>query len=296
MTITPLQAIQETVSTSAAPVGGEITGKLAKTLKVLCWIHRIWRGTRTARAATSVPKFMTYLGGVGLNLAYGDRRGVKIAAQTVLIATRVVESIEHLVTLNLYFSEIKREVCGETILPMKAEWKKPGAVVFMSPSIQENAKTGLMTLKHRISRVAYLVAMIVYHIFDLSMCIYDASKGFDIDNEHVSDNINEIFTNGYTMWNKLTTDLPLLAEKLEEHSKVIDVLLHKMSNSPFKTSHLLKVCMAGANALNHIDAASEALGRVASNGLEAIAKVIPSIDPDPRYVDLSKISIPQTFP
>lgn len=301
MTLEPIDAIHQTTAT-VSPEQTRIPEFFTKSIKALCWIHAIWRGSRTARAARDIPSFVSYLGGVALNLGYGDRRGVKIAAQAVVIALRVVECVENYAALQIYFKALVAELKGHAIVPLKPSWKqslKPG---FIPPSSFQALKDAAGLKWYRTKRVAYLCAMIAYHIFDLSMCVFDATQALSIDNDYVNDNINEIFLNGYDLWNKLTSDLPFLAQKLNENSMVIDALIQNISRTPVKTSQLLKVCTAAAAVREKTCNAAGIVKNVVVYGAEkavngarkAVSAIADKdyIDPEIRYIDDEKISPP----
>lgn len=301
MTLRPIDAIHET-TLSVAPGGGSIPPSMSKALKAFHIIHKIWRGSKTLTAVSTPTGFLAYVGGVGLNMAYGDRRGVKIAAQTVMIALRVVQCIEHFVALKVYVSELKSELAGHTILPMKPTWNRSGSFVFMSPSTHEYACRKLELLRYRIWRIAELLGIIFYRLFDLSMVMYDASQAFNIDNEHVSDNVNEIFSNGYQIWEKLTSDLPYLAQKIEENSKVIDVLMKKVTHTPLDTSTLLIFCRTMASVRDGAEQVVEVVGGAIADGTEKIASVVGKgianatntvyKDPKIRFIEDHRVSKP----
>jgi hypothetical protein len=286
MTIKPLDAIHETTS-SLSPISHQLPAFFSKSVKVICAVHAFWRGTRTARAARDAPSFGLYLAGLGLNLAFGDRKGVKVAAQAVLIALRIVECVEHYIALQILYEELVQELTGHAIVPMQTTWKGPKGWIFLSPSIHHAIQWECAVKSHRAKRIATIIARIAYRLFDLSMCILDASKAFSLDNEHVSDNVNELFLNSYDLWQKLTTDMPFLQEKLQEHSHTIDTLISKTSRSPLKTVHLLKVCTFAGDLRQAADNTIEA---IASAGQKVLG--VEHLPPAQRCIDDSRISTP----
>ncbi len=245
---------------------------------------------------------MAYLGGATLNFAAGDNRGIKIAAQTVLVALRVVECVENYAKLQIHYNALVEEIKGYAIAPLKPSWKQWGKPIILTPAAFQTLQDASALKCYRFKRIVYLCCMVAFHIFDLSMCVYDASQAMNLDNDFINDNINEIFLNGIDLWNKLTSDLPYLALKLHENTLVIDSLLQNISRSPIKTSHLIKVCRGVAAIREKVhNAASAVKGaciysaeKVAEGARKATAAIVDKdyIDPKIRYIDDSKISPP----
>lgn len=301
MTIEPYDAVRD-LTPKLTPVAVELPGVFSKAISAINTIHRVWRYFKKAKVMTHPVSFSMYIMGCSISALAGDSRNLKIAAQAVLIALRIVNCVEHYLSLQIYYNDLCNELSGRAIVPLEANWKKPGKYQVLSPSSRNNLDTQLITLWHRTKRVACLIAQIVSHLFEMSLCMLDASGAFTIDNEHCSDNVNLIIFNGVEIWNKLTTDIGFLAEQLEEYQEVIDPLLESISHSPLRTSHFLAVCRIGRSIKESIADGAEwvqsKMQHASETAGESAKRVFATItdseykDPALRFIDSKQINPP----
>lgn len=150
--------------------------------------HGIWRWYRRLNVYAN-PGNLTYLlAGHTLNFVIGDIIILRIAAQVLLISTRILECVEQQSRLYKAGSLWKDAVLGRYEAPVKLYWKD-------SP-FKSRCKIRAQDVINRTQRIAACTFSVLAEAFVLSMRILDAIDAFYLSPYTRAEAFNESFING----------------------------------------------------------------------------------------------------
>lgn len=191
-------------------------------------VHVVWKGIEKLTIYGNIENFHKLLAGHSLQWVAGDNIFVKIAAASVLIATRIMDCVkEELLVLK----EVRRlyDACFDTTyLTPNPRWSKPTDYTFLSPSCSYTLRSFLRSFIHQLLRLIGLIIRIVKHLIVLSLKMMSAAESFSLDPEVIKEGTREIFVNLEKCQKLLMENKELLLDFLKEYQTIVEKILDFM--------------------------------------------------------------------
>lgn len=190
--------------------------------------HRLWRFYTKAEIYSNPNNFTSLLAGHAIRIIFEDSLLVRIAAQTVLLATRILACIEEQSKVKDSFVEWTYALCGRYIHVKTRRFKRGLGLLSQLKSWQEEH---LQPLIIRIQRIVLATMNLLSHLFQLSMKIMDAIEAFSLSPSTRNEGINEIFLSSSQWLTKLAENQDLLKEGLQDNAEIIQEILLGLGSS-----------------------------------------------------------------
>ena len=188
-------------------------------------VHGIWRWYRRAELYTNPNNFSQLIAGHALNIVLGDTLIVKVAAQCLLISTRVLECVQQQSALvnssRCWWSAVK----GDYSPKRQKSWKTLEPHPFLSPSTQLWFRSIGQSITDRIERIARCTLSLFVEAFTLSMKIMDAVDVLSLSPYTKNEGLNEGLINAIKWLDTLTENREALLEGLLENKEIIEKVL-----------------------------------------------------------------------
>jgi hypothetical protein len=192
-------------------------------------IHGIWRWYRRIELYRHPDNFTQLLAGHITHLVLSDLLILRIAAQCLLITTRILECAEQQTRLYQCGQQWMSVFKGHYPLPLRTSWNQPHDTVWLSPSSSHWLKHSSCTLWENAKRITSCTAMIFIHLFTLSMRIMDAIDAFSLSPHTRYEGINEGFVNAMKCLNRLSENKEELLDGMTNNRLLIERLLNGSS-------------------------------------------------------------------
>lgn len=216
--MTPIITCVQTLTYDFTPSPLRLSPVFWNAFAVLNKIHSVWRWYRRAELYANPNNLAQLLAGHAVNFIVGDLLLVRIAAQCLLISTRVLECVRQQTVLHqsgqLWIAAVK----GYYPKPVPHSWKS-----------HSQWKRAAESLWNRIERIAYCTFIMMRHAFELSMRVMDAIDAFCLSPYTRNEGINEGFVNAMKWLNAIVENKEELLEGLADNREVIERILQ---NSP----------------------------------------------------------------
>lgn len=232
-------------------------------------VHRVWRWYRRAELYSNPDNFLSLAAGHGLNwLGGGNSSVINIAAQVLLVASRIITCVEAQIEVVREARALWVDAVNPYYLPPRVEWKDEAVNSrWISPSDRIEWKKMWGALMERIKRVAYRLFSLGKKLFLLSMKTLDAAEAFSYNNNS-SERINELFVNSRKCLSLLADNQELLLHGLQKNKGVIASLLGN-THSVFTADQFIDVV---ANSFKAVKAVNE--------GVETVSQAVGDIGRD----------------
>lgn len=256
--------VVETTAQQTVSQGNQLGGFFGACYQTIHKVHRIWRWYRFTEVYTNPDNLLSLVAGHGLNwLGGGDSMIVNIAAQVLLIATRITECVEEQVKVVRETRLLWDEITDPYLLCPKVKWKHTvGKSGWLSPSTEIWLKETFVWLVDRIKRIAKRILVIGKRLFFLSMKTLDAAEAFSYSNNR-NERVNQLFVNSRKCLKVLVENKDLLLHGIKKHKSVIKQILGN-ANSMFTVDQLINVIKktvgVAESVHNGIESASQAVG------------------------------------
>jgi hypothetical protein len=197
--------------------------------------HTMWRWYRRAEVYSNPNNFSQLLAGHVVNFAIGDMMLVRVAAQCLLVATRLLDCAQQQAALCAHGRRWLLSLKGHYPKPMRVQWNKGNIHPCCSPSHVHWWKTTALTIRERIERIAWKTLVLFKEAFRLSMCIMDAIDSLSLTPESRYEGVTEGFVN-ITKWlDAIVDNKDELLQGLYENKAVIK---HLLKTSPITYEQL----------------------------------------------------------
>lgn len=258
------QLVQST-TTQISPASGKIPTPLWAIFEVFQKCHRLWRWYRRAELYSNPDNFLKLAAGHTVQFAVGEQLLLRIAAQTILIATRILQCVEEHQGLLNQWERVQYTFEGTYRAPFPNEHYLDGMPFLSSSTIYWWETEGRSQLD-RIRRLAEESLQLCWQAFRLSMTIMDAIEAFSLSPESQREGVNELFINGTKWIDQLVKNKEVLLNSLEENQELIQKVLHGIG-SPMTSKFLIdkvKVTIEKTEDLhNVVNGTSHVAGQVA---------------------------------
>lgn len=199
-------------------------------------VHGLWRWYRRIELYRNPNNLSQLIAGHAVNFLIGDSLLVRVAAQCVLISTRILECVEQQASLCREGKRWVESVKGHYPLPVIDEWEHKNTSCWCSPSSMAWWKSASSTLFNRIKRVFWCTLNLVWKTFKLSMKVMDAVDVFTLSPETRNEGVNEFFVNSMKCLDTLVEKKEKLLQSLIDNRTIITRIL---KGSPITYDQLL---------------------------------------------------------
>lgn len=188
-------------------------------------IHGVWRWYRRVDVYRNPDNLVQLLAGHAVNYVFGDSVIVRIAAQCLLVATRLLECVQQQAELYQSCCRWMEAVKGQYPKIVKVKWLRECS--YGSPSTIHWWRLTAHSLVERVKRIIFCTLSVFKHAFKLSMCIMDVMEAFYWSPSVKQDAVGESFVN-ITKW--LTVAVEQKEELLQgiaDNKAIIQKLLER---------------------------------------------------------------------
>lgn len=222
--LSPLVDFAQTTSYEMTPVGNRLPPFLWTVFTAFNKIHGVWRWYRRAEIYSNPDNLAQLLSGHAVNLILGDVLLLRVAAQCLLISTRVLECVQQQASLYRAGQRWIKAIKGHYPHPLKHTWSKH-QVSWGSPSFIAEWQEKSRLLWHRIERIVICTSAVFFHLFQLSMRIMDVVDVFCLNPHTRNEGINEGFVNMMKWLDHLVENKEELLEGIEANQALIERIL-----------------------------------------------------------------------
>ncbi|MBA3816135.1 MAG: hypothetical protein H0X29_06380 [Parachlamydiaceae bacterium] len=212
-----------------------LPGCVWSALTSLNQVHSVWRWYRRAALYRNPDNFSQLLTGHAINFVFGESTILKIAAQSLLIATRLLECARRQASLYHEGARLIQAIKGHYPSPIDVPWIEHSSFFLFSPSSVHGWKVFSLSLWDRTSRSIYIITRIFLKTFTLSMCIMDTIDAFYISPTTKNEAITESCLNIILWLDTLVDKKEALLQGISENKEIIEIIL---KGSPFTYSQL----------------------------------------------------------
>ncbi len=240
--MSPLALVQTLTEEMAS--GPSILPMPAKIIfNAFLWMHKGWRWIRLGKIYTNQDNFLRLAAGHGLNALAGDSTFVRVAAISVLIATRILDAVEAFDGLQRSWKKMGHAFRNQFPLPLSQEWKgyRKGSVFSFSTILW--IKTGTKRILLRIQWIALSILQVGKKALILSMRLMDAIECFSFSPGVREESVNLLFINSSECLDKLVHQKELLVEGLKNNRQTIQRVLDELGS-----------CMTAEKMINEVEA------------------------------------------
>lgn len=219
---------------------------------VLYRFHRFWRWIRIGSLWANPDNFIQLTAGAGVNLLFGDKLPLRVAALMVWIPSRVVACVTEHNKLVHAFQKWKEAIRGDFPRLPSIRWISSSKGRRMSPSIEFFLREHAVIGRWRISRVIKATYKLVRRMFILSMVSVDALEALSLKKESCDRAVNEFFVDGANAIERIARERDFVQLKLEEGRPVINKLLKQMGTH-YTVDRLVKSVSTAMDGIAAVD-------------------------------------------
>lgn len=223
----PLTTFVQTTTYDLTPASSRLPPFIWSAFTTLNKVHSIWRWFRRAEVYTNPNNLAHLLTGHVLNFIVGDIVILRIAAQCLLISTRILECVQEQAIFYQEAIALKTALLGRYPLPVRSDWK--------CHSIISSYKIHSHDLWNHVQRTAASVLSLFEHAFKLSMRILDTIDAFSLSPYTRNEAFNESFVNAIKWIDTIVENKEELLSGLTDNRIVIERILQ---GSPFTYEQL----------------------------------------------------------
>lgn len=255
----------EKTKQQSIPKENKLDGVLGGCYQLIHTVHRLWRWYRRTEIYCNPDNLLKLAAGHSVNWLAGDRMVVNVAAQVVLVSTRITDCVKEQVKVVDKADKLWKIATSSYVLSPKIKWKKEinkGSWISLSSKIWWKEK--FQRLVDYIKRLAKGIFSLFKRLFLLSMKTLDAAESFSYANNK-NERLNELFVNSSKCLGTLVKNKDLLLHSLEKNRSIVSQVLNN-AGSVFTVDQLVTVAkktVGAAESLhNGIESASQAVGVV----------------------------------
>lgn len=228
--MTPLLAFTQSTAYELTPASQRLPPMVWTAFTALNKIHGVWRWYRKAELYTKPDTFAQLIAGHLVNFVIGDVLIIRIAAQCVLISTRILECAQQ---QTLAYNSTRQwwvlAVQGQFPRPTRVKWNKQKYLGWFSPSTSSWFNEKICFVRNRVKRIVKYTATVFLNYFKFSMRLMDAMDTFCVSPAVHNESINEFFVNAVKCMNSLVENKEELLDGLESNQVIIEKMLWNSS-------------------------------------------------------------------
>lgn len=223
--MTPLVTLAQTATYESTPVMDRLPPFVWTAFTALNKIHGMWRWYRRVELYRNPDNFAQLLGGHLVHLVLGDVVLLRIAAQCLLISTRILECIHQQKVLRRACRRWKIAVKGHYPKPHHISWDKNHSGVWLSPSSVAAMHTQGWMLWDRAVRITRCTVSVFVQFFQLSMRLMDVVDSFCLSPYTRNEGIYEGFVNAMKCLDHLVEHKEDLLNGIVANQAIIERIL-----------------------------------------------------------------------
>ncbi|MCB1135842.1 MAG: hypothetical protein KDK78_06215, partial [Chlamydiia bacterium] len=241
-------------------------------------VHRLWCWNRQIQYATgSAVTFKQLVAGYVTQLVIGDRLVLKVAAQSVLIAKRIVETAEHQVAFCKAGRRALDALCARHVLVVPSistpNLLQNPLCAFLSPSTVAWLGFGAHNILYYFGDVLHSFLELGFAAFRLSMSLMDLTLASTLSVNSQSEAVQEFYINTARLMQDLAENRELLKASMDEYRPIIEKLL-KQCDSRYTFEDLTyavdRTAEGSGKAYEVVSKVAELTEDHAKNGLYAL--------------------------
>jgi hypothetical protein len=257
--MTPLFNFAQTSTYDLTPSHLRLPPFIWTTFTTLNYIHGIWRWYRRIDLYRNPDNLAQLLAGHAVNIAFGDALLLRVAAQCLLVATRLLDAARQQAAVCRSGRRLIAAIKGDYPKPLLIEWDRK-CHSWLSPSTVYWWQSSTFCLRERVQRIAACIFELLIKTFKLSMKIMDVIDAFCWSPSTKNEGVTESFIN-ITKWLEAVIDQKEeLLTGLTNNQAVIEKIL---KNSPITYSQLNSVLL---NALEKTEAVFKGVKKLSTLG------------------------------
>ncbi|CRX37638.1 hypothetical protein ELAC_0277 [Estrella lausannensis] len=238
--INPLHVVQSATRTLVLE-RGETSYFWDQVLSAVQKVHFVWKLFEKATTYGNPDNFIQLAAGHSVNWLAGDNFFVKLAAGSVLIATRIAECAREELLLLQEIKKLSETAFDNTELYQRSRWLKPGESQFLSAAITNSIRSFFNAFFRILSKIFRHLIDILKRLFTLSMRMMSAAEAFSLSPQALKEGTEEFFVNLEKCYEALIDDKELLLGFLEENKGVIEMVFELSGASPTYREMVSKV-------------------------------------------------------
>jgi len=223
-------------------------------------VHRCWRWyLRITDIYIHRHNFEKLVAGHIFHYVVGNNLLVRIAAQTVLIARRIVDCAQQQAAFGRAYHDWTNALkgrCWPQYAPEYQDLKAYHGLWSPSTAVWWTAKKRLLCAV--VKRIVVCTLYLFKEGFKLSMCIMDVIEAFSLSVEKGNESVNDLFINSSKLLDELIGNKQLLLEELASHRDVIQRILTRVGSKV--TVEQLTASVGGT--IDKVDTAYQLAGKV----------------------------------
>ncbi|MEI8366632.1 MAG: hypothetical protein WCF65_09485 [Parachlamydiaceae bacterium] len=224
--MTSLTALVQTTTYDMTPPAARLSPVVWTAFSVLNKVHGVWRWFRRIELYRNPDNLGQLLAGHLVNFAIGDVTLLRIAAQCLLISTRVLECVQQQGVLCCSGRHLLATIKGHYPSPTEVHW---------DVQVGTGLQMTLMPVWSRIKRIACSTFDFLKQIFKLSMNMMDAIDTFCLSPYTRNEGIDEGFVNVMKWLDTLVENKEELLAGIVGNRMIFERILTK---SPFTYNQL----------------------------------------------------------
>lgn len=247
----------------------KLSAPLWTAYRILHRVHRLWYWCGRAEIYTNPDNFLKLAAGHAINWIAGDRSIVRVAAQAVMISTRILMAVKEQTELYHESKQFWKKISDPYVLPSKFKWSKPGNKRLLSPSTINWWKSHYRATIDLVKRIAKALFCLLKRFFTMSMRTMDAIAAFSFNPENRNAAVNEFFINCSKTMELLVNHREILLDCLSRNKKIITQIL-STSNSVITVEQLIASVKKTLDATERVNTISQKIGALGRGLLKRI--------------------------
>lgn len=219
--MTPVVNVVHASAWGLAPRDAYVPSPLWGVFAVIHKVHRVWRWYNKAEIYSNPKNFYQLVAGHVLNFIFEDSVMLRIAAQAVLISSRILKCVKQVIAVSRTCSRCKDAWQGKYV-----QRRTMSKTSFKTAKVYAAyQKDGFHSFVERIEQVAFATFKVFKSLFILSMRFMDAIESFSLSPETKNEAIAEIFLNAISTIDDLVHNQRALLECLEDNKPLVADIL-----------------------------------------------------------------------
>lgn len=221
--MTPVLSMIQT-KTYSLSTEGRLHPAMWTLFSILNNVHGVWRWYRQFELYRNPNNFLQLLSGHTLNFAVGDYAIVRLAAQCICVATRMMDCVKQQAIVYEAGNRCIDAIAGHYPAPVKYSWPK-GDVKVLSPSSVQWMKVRTQKVADQTTRISKTALTFFKELGILSMKIMDVMDVIYWTPETGRRVVNESFVNLSKWVNEAAENKEEILDGMKKNREVIEVLL-----------------------------------------------------------------------
>lgn len=286
--MTPIATVVHSSTKQFTPKHVRVPGFAWNVFTLFHRIHQLWRWYNKAQIYANPNNFYSLTAGHVVNFIFGDNVLVRIAAQSVMIASRILKCINQTVLLSRACRKWVNAVKGNSA----SVRSKSKAESIYSMTEKSWIRASLEVVVERIKIIAIATFKLFKRMFVLSMHFMDAIEAFSISPATRNESINELFINGTVVLDEMVKNQRRLLDSLKENKSLVNHILNGIHSS-FTAEKLITTVTKTLETATTINNVANAGGGIVKNIVQNATFGAAALIGLEKY--LPKFLIPDSF-